>query len=131
MTSVGQGSSKKQAKIAAAQSLLDMLEEKIAKKEQVNVSAVRKLEELCAKYGYNVPMYDDEREQNEVYSIICSVGEVKKTGVGPSLVQAKNEAAQRMIEVLRSLHSNTASGKSQEDSFYQEKLMEETQSRLF
>merc|ERR1719347_390202 len=66
MTSVGQGSSKKQAKIAAAQSLLDMLnEEKIAKKEQVNVSAVIELKELCVKYGYNVPMYDDEREQNE------------------------------------------------------------------
>merc|ERR1719147_530412 len=61
MTSVGQGSSKKLAKIAAAQSMLDILdEEKTAKVDQVNVSAVRKLEELCAKHGYNVPMYDDE-----------------------------------------------------------------------
>merc|ERR1719481_2222063 len=132
MISVGQGSSKKQAKIAAAQSMLDILDaEKTVKEDQENVSDVRILEELCAKHGYNVPIYDDEREQNEFYSIICSVGEVKKTGVGPSLVQAKNEAAQRMIDVLRSLHSNTASGKSQEDSSYQEKLMEETQNRLF
>merc|ERR1719481_685597 len=132
MTSVGKGSSKKQAKIAAAQSMLDILDEdKTASKEdQVIGIAVKILEELCAKHGYNVPAYDDEREQNELYSIICSVGEVKKTGVGPSLVQAKNEAAQRVIDVLRSLHSNTASGKYQEDSFYQEKLVEETQSKL-
>jgi len=131
VTSVGKGSSKKQAKIAAAQSLLDMLDEdKTASKEvKVNVSAVRILEELCNKHGYNIPVYDDEREQNEYYSIICSVGEVKKTGVGPSLVLAKNEAAQRMIDVLRSLHSNTASGKSREDSFYKEKLNEETQNK--
>merc|ERR1719481_713157 len=132
MISVGQGSSKKQAKIAAAQSMLDILDaEKTVKEDQENVSDVRILEELCAKHGYNVPIYDDEREQNELYSIICSVGEVKKTGVGPSLVQAKNEAAQRVIDVLRSLHSNTASGKYQEDSFYQEKLVEETQNKLF
>ena len=131
MTSVGKGSSKKQAKIAAAQSMLDILDEdKTAKEDQVNVSDVRILEELCTKHGYNVPVYDDEREQNEFYSIICSVGEVKKTGVGPSLVQAKNEAAQRMIDVLKSLNSNTAPGKSQEDSFYQEKLREETQNKL-
>jgi len=131
MTSVGKGSSKKQAKIAAAQSMLDILdEEKTVKEDQENVSDVRILEELCAKHGYNVPIYDDEREQNEFFSIICSVGEVKKTGVGPSLGQAKNEAAQRMIDVLKSLHSDTASGKSQEDSFYQDKLMEETQNKL-
>merc|ERR1719481_2094468 len=131
MISVGQGSSKKQAKIAAAQSMLDILdEEKTVKDDQENVSDVRILEELCAKHGYNVPIYDDDREQNEFYSIICSVGEVKKTGVGPSLGQAKNEAAQRMIDVLKSLHSDTASGKSQEDSFYQDKLMEETPNKL-
>merc|ERR1719347_53373 len=131
MTSVGQGASKKQAKIAAAQSLLDILdEEKTVKEDQENVSDVRILEELCAKHGYNVPIYDDDREQNEFYSIICSVGEVKKKGVGPSLGQAKNEAAQRMIDVLRSLHSKTASGKSQENSFKQDKLMEETQNKL-
>merc|ERR1719158_1161730 len=131
MTSVGKGSSKKQAKIAAAQSMLDILDEdKTAKEDQVNVSDVRILEELCTKHGYNVPVYDDAREQNELYSIICSVGEVKKTGVGPSFVQAKNEAAQRMIDVLKSLNSNTVPGKSQEDSFYQEKLREETQNKL-
>merc|ERR1719481_2511006 len=132
MTSVGKGSSKKQAKIAAAQSMLDILDEdKTASKEdQVIGIAVKILEELCAKHGYNVPAYDDEREQNELYSIICSLGEVKKTGVGPSLVQAKNEAAQRVIDVLRSLHSNAASRKSQEDSFCQEKLMEETKNKL-
>ena len=73
VTSVGQGSSKKQAKIAAAQSMLDMLDEdKTAfKEDQVIGSSVRILEELCAKHGYNVPIYDDEREQNEFYSIIC------------------------------------------------------------
>merc|ERR1719347_1783246 len=63
MTSVGKGSSKKQAKIAAAQSILDMLDEdKTASKEdQVIGSSVRILEELCAKHRYNLPVYDDER----------------------------------------------------------------------
>merc|ERR1719347_197709 len=58
MTSVGKGSSKKQAKIAAAQSMLDILDaENTVKEDQENLSDVRILEELCAKYGYNVPIY--------------------------------------------------------------------------
>ena len=139
MTCLGSGPSKKQAKIAAAQSMLFKLEkEETASKANENrsvedveestrskVSAVKvepkssvdMLEDMCAEHGYRAPVYDDEREQDKSFFIICSVGEIKKTGVGRSRGHARNEAAHRMLDMLRSLIPKASLVESSEDSF--------------
>jgi len=138
ITCVGSGPSKKQAKIAAAQSMLHKLDEKepttkpktenktLAEEDiacsKVRVvsetakSSVEMLEDMCAKHGYRAPVYDDEREQGKTFSIICSVGDIRRTGVGHSRGQARNEAAHRLLGMLGSLISNTPIAESSENS---------------
>jgi len=141
LTCLGSGPSKKQAKIAAAQSMLHKLDEKepttIVKAEKVKAysndravtvavkSSVEMLEDMCAKHGYRAPVYDDEREQGKTFSIICSVGEIRKTGVGQSRGHARNEAAQRLLGMLGSLISNTPLGESSEDSLDKERTVDQ------
>jgi len=142
MTCLGSGPSKKQAKIAAAQGMLHKLDEKEpttkpkaenkTKAEEDKASSefrvvtetakssVEMLEDMCAKHGYRAPVYDDEREQGKTFSIICSVGEIRKTGVGHSRGHARNEAAQRLLGMLGSLISNTQIAESSEDSLDKE-----------
>jgi len=140
LTSLGRGSSKKEAKNAAAVTMLELLDKKgIAKqlrkpevsdsvpvmkskelpmiklkdlepvmkpKDPLPMNSIEMLYELCTRHGYRVPDYEDEREQRfplgTSFSIICCVGELRKTGVGTSKDGARNEAAQRMLDMLRS-----------------------------
>ena len=139
MTCLGSGPSKKQAKIAAAQSMLFKLEkeetapranenrsvEDVEESTRSKVSAVKvepkssvdMLEDMCAEHGYRAPVYDDEREQDKSFFIICSVGEIRKTGVGRNWGHARNDAANRMLDMLRSLIPKTSLVESSEDSF--------------
>jgi len=146
LTCLGSGPSKKQAKIAAAQSMLHKLDEKepttIVKAEKVKAysndravtvavkSSVEMLEDMCAKHGYRAPVYDDEREQGKTFSIICSVGEIRKTGVGQSRGHARNEAAQRLLGMLGSLISNTPLGESSEDSLDKERTVDQVTEKI-
>merc|ERR1712179_495884 len=124
LTCLGSGPSKKQAKIAAAQSMLHKLDENEQTSKAKAKSSVEMLEDMCAKHGYRAPVYDDEREQGKTFSIICSVGEIRKTGVGHSRGHARNEAAQRLLGMLGSLISNTSLGESLEDSLDEERTVD-------
>ena len=84
VSSLGSGPSKKQAKNAAAQNLLDKInmnavtetddsetkvvvvanknKERVEAVEPKTKSCVEVLEALCEKHGYRAPVYDDERE---------------------------------------------------------------------
>jgi len=126
LTSLGSGPSKKQAKNVAAQNMLNNMDKKkvaesdnsesevikVAKYVQGEVKAVELttktmvevLEDVCAKHGYRAPVYDDEHGGGGgSYSIICCVGDVRKAGMGHTRAGARNEAAKRMLDMLRSM----------------------------
>lgn len=121
LTSTGTGSSKKQAKHAAARAMLDKLDGRVpaqdgqqplppvaeANGSQAPGNTVGGLQELCVKHGFPMPTYSvgviagQPHQRN--FAITCTVGKMKENGAGGSKKDAKREAAQKMIDKLKSL----------------------------
>jgi len=121
LTSTGTGSSKKQAKHAAARAMLDKLDGRVpaqdgqqplppvpeANGSQAPGNTVGGLQELCVKNGFPMPTYSvgvvagQPHQRN--FAITCTVGKMKENGGGGSKKDAKREAAQKMIDKLKSL----------------------------
>lgn len=118
LTSAGSGSSKKQAKHAAARAMLDKLDGRIPAQDgqqplppvqdtnasQAPGNTVGGLQELCVKHGYPMPTYSSGvvggQPHQRNFSITCTVGKIKENGTGGSKKDAKREAAQKMIDKL-------------------------------
>ena len=103
LTSTGSGSSKKQANHAAARGMLDKLDGRVPSQDrqtplppvadtangsQAPGNTVGALQELCVKHGYHMPTYDlgavrgQPHQRN--FSIVCFVGQLRKSGAGGS-----------------------------------------------
>jgi len=127
LTSTGSGSSKKQAKHAAARAMLDKLDGRVPAQDgqtplppvqdstngpQAPGNTVGALQELCVKHGYPMPTYDLDpgatggQPHQRNFSILCCVGKLRETGGGGSKKDAKREAAQKMIDKLKSMGPN-------------------------
>ena len=128
LTATGSGSSKKQAKHAAARAMLDKLDGRVPAHDgqtplppvsdqsagpQAPGNTVGALQELCVKHGHPMPTYalgtvgGQPHQRN--FSIICVVGKLRESGAGGSKKDAKREAAQKMIDKLKCLGPNTGS----------------------
>ena len=122
---MGDGNSKKCAKRAAAQAMLDLL----ANEEALDTSSgltnlvlegeasvsqmdpnltvgnsVGNLSEMCVKKGMQLPRYQLDRivgqSHNPQFYMVCELGEFREIGVAGSKKDAKREAAQKMITCL-------------------------------
>jgi len=126
LTSTGSGSSKKQAKHAAARAMLDKLDGRVPAQDgqtplppvpdtangpQAPGNTVGALQELCVKHGYPMPTYDlgavGGQPHQRNFSILCCVGKLRESGAGGSKKDAKREAAQKMIDKLKCLGPNS------------------------
>ena len=136
LTSTGSGSSKKQAKHAAARAMLDKLDGRVPAQDgqtplppvqdstngpQAPGNTVGALQELCVKHGYPMPTYDlaggegcgdagavGGQPHQRNFSILCCVGKLREGGGGGSKKDAKREAAQKMIDKLKSMGPNNS-----------------------
>jgi len=127
LTSTGSGSSKKQAKHAAARAMLDKLDGRVPAQDgqtplppvadtangpQAPGNTVGALQELCVKHGYPMPTYDlgavGGQPHQRNFSILCCVGKLRESGAGGSKKDAKREAAQKMIDKLKCLGPNSS-----------------------
>lgn len=126
LTSTGSGSSKKQAKHAAARAMLDKLDGRVPAQDgqtplppvqdnaangaQAPGNTVGALQELCVKHGYPMPTYEmgtvGGQPHQRNFSMLSCVGKLKETGAGGSKKDAKREAAQKMIDRLKSMGQN-------------------------
>lgn len=124
LTSMGSGSSKKQAKHAAARAMLDKLDGRVPAQDgqqplpavpdsnasQAPGNTVGALQELCVKHGYPMPTYSTDvvggQPHQRNFAIVCTVGKIKESGSGGSKKDAKREAAQKMIDKLKALGPN-------------------------
>jgi len=127
LTSTGSGSSKKQAKHSAARAMLDKLDGRVPAQDgqqplppvqeqgngpQAPGNTVGALQELCVKQGYPMPTYDlgatGGQPHQRNFSILCCVGKLRESGGGGSKKDAKREAAQKMIDKLKSMGPNNS-----------------------
>lgn len=135
LTSTGSGSSKKQAKHSAARAMLDKLDGRVPAQDgqtplppvqdstngpQAPGNTVGALQELCVKHGYPMPTYDlggdgcgDQgavggQPHQRNFAILCCVGKLRESGGGGSKKDAKREAAQKMIDKLKSMGPNNS-----------------------
>jgi len=126
LNSTGTGSSKKQAKHAAARAMLDKLDGRVPAQDgqqllppvqdpngsQAPGNTVGSLQELCVKHGYPMPTYamgpvgGQPHQRN--FAMVCLVGKLKENGTGGSKKDAKREAAQKMIDKLKSFGPNNS-----------------------
>lgn len=126
LNSTGTGSSKKQAKHAAARAMLDKLDGRVPAQDgqqllppvqdshgsQAPGNTVGSLQELCVKHGYPMPTYamgpvgGQPHQRN--FAMVCMVGKLKENGSGGSKKDAKREAAQKMIDKLKSCGPNNS-----------------------
>merc|ERR1719312_890176 len=124
LTSTGTGSRKKQAKHAAARAMLDKLDGRVPAQDgqqplpplpdtngsQAPGNKVGGLQELCVKHGFPMPTYSmgvvGGQPHQRNFAITCTVGKLKENGAGGSKKDAKREAAQKMIDKLKSLGAN-------------------------
>ncbi|XP_023336906.1 RISC-loading complex subunit tarbp2 isoform X2 [Eurytemora carolleeae] len=124
LTATGAGSSKKQAKHSAARAMLDKLDGRVPAQDgqqplppvqdpnfsQAPGNTVGGLQELCVKQGFPMPTYSDGTVDGQPhqrnFSITCTVGKMQENGAGGSKKDAKREAAQKMIDKLKSLGQN-------------------------
>lgn len=127
LTATGSGSSKKQAKHVAARAMLDKLDGRIPAQDgqtplpPVNAdnanggpaapgNTVGALQELCVKHGYPMPTYDlgavGGQPHMRNFTIMCCVGKMRESGTGGSKKDAKREAAQKMIDKLKTMGPN-------------------------
>jgi len=126
LTATGTGSSKKQAKHAAARAMLDKLDGRVpaqdgqqplpplpdANGSQGPGNPVGALQEQCVKHGLPMPTYSagvvGGQPHQRNFAITCTVGKLKENGSGGSKKDAKREAAQKMIDKVQSLGPNGA-----------------------
>merc|ERR1719471_14364 len=125
LTATGSGSSKKQAKHAAARAMLDKLDGRVPAQDgqtplppvtdtangpQSPGNTVGGLQELCVKHGYPMPTYDlgavGGQPHMRNFTLMCCVGKLRETGTGGSKKDAKREAAQKMIDKLKTMGPN-------------------------
>jgi len=125
LTATGSGSSKKQAKHGAARAMLDKLDGRVPAQDgqtplppvsdtgngpQAPGNTVGSLQELCVKHGYPMPTYDlgavGGQPHMRNFTIMCCVGKMRESGTGGSKKDAKREAAQKMIDKLRTMGPN-------------------------
>jgi len=133
LTATGTGSSKKQAKHAAARAMLDKLDGRVPAQDgqtplppvtengtgpQAPGNTVGALQELCVKHGYPMPTYDlgavGGQPHLRNFTIMCCVGAMRESGTRGSKKDAKREAAQKMIDKLKSMGQNGAPVKASE-----------------
>ena len=133
LTATGTGSSKKQAKHAAARAMLDKLDGRVPAQDgqtplppvtengtgpQAPGNTVGALQELCVKHGYPMPTYDlgavGGQPHLRNFTIMCCVGTMRESGTRGSKKDAKREAAQKMIDKLKSMGQNGAPVKASE-----------------
>jgi len=133
LTATGTGSSKKQAKHAAARAMLDKLDGRVPAQDgqtplppvtengtgpQAPGNTVGALQELCVKHGYPMPTYDlgtvGGQPHLRNFTIMCCVGTMRESGCRGSKKDAKREAAQKMIDKLKSMGQNGAPVKASE-----------------
>lgn len=121
LTSTGSGSSKRQAKHAAARAMLDKLDGRVPAQDgqqplpavadtngsQAPGNTVGALQEQCVKHGFPMPTYSVSvvggQPHQRNFAITCAVGKMTENGTGGSKKDAKREAAQKMIDKLKSL----------------------------
>jgi len=150
LTSTGSGSSKKQAKHAAARAMLDKLDGRVPAQDgqtplppvqdnaangpQAPGNTVGALQELCVKHGYPMPTYDlgtvGGQPHQRNFSILCCVGKLREAGAGGSKKDAKREAAQKMIDRLKSMGPNNGPAQVNEVVTAGPELDEETITKL-
>ena len=125
LTATGSGSSKKQAKHTAARAMLDKLDGRVPAQDgqtplppvsdgangpQSPGNTVGGLQELCVKHGYPMPTYDlgavGGQPHMRNFTLMCCVGKLRETGTGGSKKDAKREAAQKMIDKLKTMGPN-------------------------
>jgi len=115
----GQSSSKNEAKNEDVKIALDQIYHG-RNKTKISVNYIGTLQEKCIALGWEMPKYEYYQENiDEIhklfYSVICSAGPHKSTGVGNSKQLAKNQAAQFVCDQINLdqqktsvLHSNYA-----------------------
>ncbi|XP_003245358.1 interferon-inducible double-stranded RNA-dependent protein kinase activator A [Acyrthosiphon pisum] len=129
----GLGLSKNEAKNNTVNIALDQIYHG-KNKTKMSANYIGTLQEKCAARGWELPKYEYHQENdNEIhklfYSVICSAGPYKSTGVGNSKQLAKNQAAQIVCDQINLdqqnntsvLHSNYAHDKA--DQFSQSNVM--------
>ncbi|CAI6352641.1 unnamed protein product [Macrosiphum euphorbiae] len=99
-----QGLSKNDAKNNAVNIALDQIYHG-KNKTKMSANYIGTLQEKCAARGWELPKYEYHQENdNEIhklfYSVVCSVGPYKFTGVGNSKQLAKNQAAQIVCDQI-------------------------------
>jgi RISC-loading complex subunit TARBP2 len=154
LTSTGSGSSKKQANHAAARAMLDKLDGRVPAQDgqtplppvqdstngpQAPGNTVGALQELCVKHGYPMPTYDlgagdpgavGGQPHQRNFSILCCVGKLRESGGGGSKKDAKREAAQKMIDKLKSMGPNNGPAQVNDVVAAGQELDEEMMSKL-
>jgi len=122
LSAVGTGNSKKYAKHATAQAMLDLLghhksqdklpsqelsEEGLLSKLDIKKSVgntVGDLQEMCEKKGLQMPNFELDhivgQSHNSQFYMACVLGEFREIGVAGSKKDAKRDAAQNMIKNL-------------------------------
>jgi len=109
----GQGLSKNEAKNDAVNIALDQIYHG-RNKTKMYANYIGTLQEKCAARGWELPKYEYHQEiDNEIhklfYSVICSAGPYKSTGVGNSKQLAKNQAAQIVCDQMNLDQQNNTS----------------------
>jgi len=124
LTATGTGSSKKQAKHNAARAMLDKLDGRVPAQDgqqplpevndtngsQAPTNMVGALQEVCVKHGFPMPTYSmgqggNSQPHQRSFVMVCTVGKYKENGQGGSKKDAKREAAQKMIDKLKTVSS--------------------------
>jgi len=144
----------KQAKHAAARAMLDKLDGRVPAQDgqtplppvqdstngpQAPGNTVGALQELCVKHGYPMPTYDlgggdagavGGQPHQRNFSILCCVGKLRESGGGGSKKDAKREAAQKMIDKLKSMGPNNGPAQVNDVVAAGQELDEEMMSKL-
>lgn len=109
LSAEGSSTSKRGAKHAAAQALLDIVAQNAAGQNGTLSSSVEAmdqdkqenpagmLQEMCLAHGWPIPAFDKPQ-----VVVTCRIGNREVTGYGAKKKQAKREAANAMIKLLQS-----------------------------
>ena len=118
-----------QAKHNAARAMLDKLDGRVPAQDgqqplpevndtngsQAPTNMVGALQEVCVKHGFPMPTYSmgqggNSQPHQRSFVMVCTVGKYKENGQGGSKKDAKREAAQKMIDKLKTVSSADSVG---------------------